>query len=414
MSGVLFKNATLVLPTSIHKNGMLLMAEGRIIALGTTQTQPGLEEQMKASRVVDLGGDMLIPGLIDTHVHGTGGFDIMDGTLNSLKKLGEALLKEGTTAFLPTTMSCSQEELFAVLEKIRIEMDARVSLEKAGLGEKTERLDPLEGGAEFLGIHLEGPFLSPHFKGAQAEENIFPLEGHAMTVLTELTKRFPRLIRILTLAVERPDARDLVQHCLDHNIIPSVGHSDATYEEMQEALNWGLRHVTHAFNAMPPIHHRQPGLLTLALTHSEVIIELIADGVHIHPGVLKMALQLKPIGRVCLVSDGTRAVGMPDGNYDLGGQLTRVRQGTVRLEDGTLAGSAQPLLHGVQTLVKRVNWPLQKAVHYASLNPARLLGIDDRLGSLELGKEATFLRLTPELHLKGVWLKGKLVVENDK
>jgi N-acetylglucosamine-6-phosphate deacetylase len=183
---------------------------------------------------------------------------------------------------------------------------------------------------------------------------------------------------------------------------------------MQEALNWGLRHVTHAFNAMPPIHHRQPGLLTSALTHSEVMIELIADGVHIHPGVLEMALQLKPIGRVCLVSDGTRAVGMPDGNYDLGGQLTRVSQGIVRLADGTLAGSAQPLLHGVRTLVNRVNWPLQKAVHYASLNPAQLLGIDDRLGSLELGKEATFLRLTPELRLKEVWLKGKLVVQYDK
>jgi len=183
MSGVLFKNGTLVFPTSIHNNGMLFMAEGKIIAL-TAQTQPCLERQLKASRVVNLGGDILMPGLIDTHVHGTGGFDTMDGTLNCLKQLGQALLKEGTTAFLPTTMSCPQDELFAVLERIRIEMDARVSPEKAGLGEETERIDLVEGRAEFLGVHLEGPFLSLHLKGAQAEENIFPIEGHAMTVLT--------------------------------------------------------------------------------------------------------------------------------------------------------------------------------------------------------------------------------------
>lgn len=416
MSRILLKNGSIVLRNEICAKGSLLVGRDKIIALNTAETPAGLEKQMEKaedeSRVVDLGGDILIPGLIDTHVHGTGGFDSMDLNSGCLTGLGHALLREGTIAYLPTTMACLSEELVNILLNIRSEMNWRVNLDRKLLSTKKEVQKSAEYGAEILGVHLEGPFLAMGFRGAQPRDNIFPWDGRAMPLLEELTNQFPRLIRILTLAVERPDARELIKHCLKLGIIPSAGHTGAAYEVMQEAFNWGLRHLTHAFNAMPSIHHRQPGLLTLALTNSEVMIELIADGVHIHPGVLEMALQLKPVGKVCLISDGTRAVGLPDGDYELGGQLTKVRQGTVRLADGTLAGTAQPLLHGLRFLVNALKWPLPKAVRYASLNPARLLGIDDRLGSLEIGKEATFLRLSSELSLKEVWLKGKLVIKN--
>lgn len=416
MSRIFITNGKIVLDNEVCSNYSLLVGEGKIMALGPAELLIGLAEQVQeakdGSRVIDLGGDILVPGLIDSHVHGTGGFDTMDLAPASLKGLGHSLLREGTVAYLPTTMSCSTEELTEVLANIQAEMSLQGSLARISSTYEKKVQKTTEYGAEILGVHLEGPFLAKGFKGAQSGEDIYPWHRRALPVFQGLANRFPGLIRILTLAVERPDARELIEYCLKQGIIPSAGHTGASFGEMQQAFNWGLRHLTHAFNAMPLIHHRQPGLLPVALTNSEVMIELIADGVHIHPGVLQMALQLKPQGRVCLISDGTRAVGMPDGDYELGGQLTKVRQGMVRLTDGTLAGSAKPVLHGVRTLVNTLNWPLPEAVRYASLNPAQLLGFDNRLGSLETGKDATFLRLSPELSLKEVWVKGRLIIKD--
>ena len=191
---------------------------------------------------------------------------------------------------------------------------------------------------------MEGPFISPAYKGAQASESIYPLSGgNEAAEFAALVRSYPGLIRILTLAVERPGAAELVRTCREYGVIASVGHSEATYEQMREAVAWGVSQVTHAFNAMPPIHHRRPGLLTEALRNPAIRLELIADGVHIHPAILELVIGIKPETSVILVSDGTRAVGMPDGQYDLGGQMTTVQHGTATLPDGTIAGSAYPL-----------------------------------------------------------------------
>lgn len=380
----------MALADQVCENCAVLVKDGRIAALGALETAACRDPVWEWE--ADLAGDWLIPGLIDIHVHGAGGFDTMDGTDQAMRTLGHTLLAEGTVAFLPTTMSSPPDALNSVLESIH-----------AAQG------DPDAQGAEILGVHMEGPFLSLQYKGAQAGGSLYPSDRNdAAAILESLAKRYPGLIRVLTLAVERPDFAELARVARAQGIILSAGHSNAGYEAMRQAVRLGVSQVTHAFNAMPGIHHRRPGLLTEALLNPDISLELIADGVHIHPAVLELALRLKPAEKVALVSDGTRAVGMPDGTYELGGQLTTVKAGVATLADGTIAGSAFPLLKGVQTLVKHLGYPLPEAVRYASLNPARLLGIDHRLGSIAIGKEATFIRLDSSLNVKQVWLRGIL------
>ncbi|MFZ3131750.1 MAG: N-acetylglucosamine-6-phosphate deacetylase [Desulfosporosinus sp.] len=391
----LVRGATLVLPDRIFSGGMIW--QDGILTEIFEEASPTLllgRQALQGTTVWDMAGDLLIPGLIDTHVHGAGGCDVMEGTTESLQTLAEALLKEGTTAFLPTTMSCSPEQLKKVFQNA------------ADFQRGHYR------GAEILGLHLEGPFLAKEFRGAQAQEMIWDgaKDGSAQ-FLANLLCDYPDLVKILTFAPERPDGRELAKVCLAHGVISSAGHTAANFTQMEQAVQWGVRHITHASNAMPAIHHRNPGLLTKALLDETITMEIIADGVHIHPAVLELILRNKPPERVCLISDGTRAVGMPDGEYELGGQKTIVHHGIAQLPDGTIAGSAYPLRQGIKMLAQKLQYPLPVAVRYATLNPAKLLGIDNRVGSLEINKEATFIRLSSDFDIKQVWLQGRLVFE---
>ncbi|HZK84080.1 MAG TPA: N-acetylglucosamine-6-phosphate deacetylase [Desulfosporosinus sp.] len=391
----LVHGATLVLPDRICYGGMIWQ-EG-ILKEIFEEASPFQEPKFQSggtTNVWDLEGDLLIPGLIDTHVHGAGGCDVMDGTTESLQILAETLLKEGTTAFLPTTMSSIPGHLKRVVENV------------ANFNKGHFR------GAEILGLHLEGPFLAKEFRGAQAPELIWDeaKEGSAQ-FLADLLSEYPELVKILTFAPERRDGRQLAEVCLAHGVIPSAGHTAADFAQMAQAVQWGVRHTTHTFNAMPGIHHRNPGIITKALLDDTITLEIIADGVHIHPAVIDLVLRTKAPERICLISDGTRAVGMPDGEYELGGQKTLVRQGVVQLSNGTIAGSAYPLRQGLKLLVQKLQYPLLEAVRYATSNPAKLLGIDHRIGSLALNKEATFIRMSSDFDIKQVWLQGRLVFE---
>ena len=388
----LIRHAAIVLPDHIAANCDMLIIDGVIDAIG--RNLPADQD----ANTCDFSGDMMIPGLIDTHVHGAGGCDIMDGTAESLARMRRALLREGTTAFLGTTLSSSVEQLLAVLKNINY-------------GRK-DASHP--GQAELLGVHLEGPFLNSDYKGAHSGKYIPPsIPGGDVALLTQLVNAYPDLIRILTFAVDRVDATALIAVCQRHGIIPSAGHTAADYMTMSRTAAAGTRRITHAFNAMPGIHHRKPGPMTEGLLNADIELELIADGVHVHPAILEMTFRLKPQDKVTLVSDGTRSVGMPEGEYELGGLMTTVKNGIARLADGTIAGSAYPLLQGIRTMVQVLNRPLQEAVRFASLNPARALGVDHRLGSLEAGKDATFVRLSSDLTVKQVWVQGELVAEEN-
>lgn len=395
MNHGLLHNATLILPDQVCP-GNLIWQDGVIkeIQRNFQLTDCSLPD----TAVWDMCGDLVAPGFIDTHVHGAGGWDVMDASPESLQGLAEALLREGVTAFLPTTMSCPPEQLQEVLHNIAL------------FPQSSYR------GAEILGLHLEGPFLAKEFHGAQAAEFLWPqstpsAKARGIEYFSTLLHRFPGLIKILTFAPERPEGQELTDLCLTHGVIPSAGHTAADFAQMEQAIKWGVRHITHAFNAMPGIHHRNPGLLTKALLDDTVTLEIIADGIHIHPAVLELILKNTAPERICLISDGTRAVGLPEGTYDLGGQQIFVLNGAARLANGTIAGSASSLRQGVRILVQELRRPLPEAVRYATLNPARLLGIAHRSGSLETNKEATFIRLSPAFELKQVWVHGQLRFE---
>jgi len=384
------RHATVVFPDHIATNYDMLIENGLISAVGDHLPDD------RAYNSCCFSGDIIIPGLIDTHVHGAGGYDIMDGTVESLTALSQALLREGTTAFLGTTLASSVDQLLAVLKNITV---GRTNASHSSQ-------------AELLGVHLEGPFLTREYKGAHVGKYIMPsIPGGDLAILTQLVNAYPGLIRILTFAIDRVDTIGLIRCCQSHGIIPAAGHTAADYTAMSHAAAAGVHRITHAFNAMPGIHHRQPGPMTEGLLNADIELELIADGIHVHPAILEMVFRLKPQDKVILVSDGTRSVGMPDGQYELGGQITTVKTGIARLSDGTIAGSAYPLLQGIRTMVQVLKRPLHEAVRFASLNPARSLGIGDRLGSLEAGKDATFVRLSPSLTVKQVWFQGKMVVE---
>ena len=379
--GIHISNARIVLPDTILPQAKLWILGESIIGVYSHEASSfeQIDRSSKPAVSIDFAGDFLIPGLIDLHVHGCGGADTMDAEPTALQTMATELLRHGTTGFLATTMTAA----------------ASRSAEVMAAGTKVEQG---YGQAEFLGFHLEGPCISAAYRGAQNITELPPAD-------------FPinSLVKIITLAPELSEAAGIIEKAAAAGVLLSAGHSGASYEQMEVAINRGVLQVTHAFNAMPGIHHRKPGLLTAALLDHRVTLELIADGVHIHPAVLELALRLKTPEKVVLVSDGTRAVGLTDGEYELGGQTVRLEDGRMTLADGTIAGSALPLLAGVRLVTAVVGRPLFEAVRMATLNPARLLQVEDRLGSIEKGKEANFLRLSPTLELKEVWYRGRLI-----
>ncbi len=373
-------NARLVLPHTVLEHASIQFSDGVITAIVPSGNDPIKNNDALCREVqyLDIDGDTIIPGLIDLHVHGCGGVDVMDDDPQALAKMATALLHQGTTAFLATTMTAAATKIEQVLTDANQE-------------------SRWQFGAELLGFHLEGPCISDRYRGAQKLESS-EIEPSPVT----------NQVKIITLAPELPEAAAYFGLAAQKGILLSAGHSGASYEQMQLAIEQGVRYVTHAFNAMPGIHHRSPGLITAALLDSRVTIELIADGVHIHPAVLELAIRLKGPNGIVLVSDGTRAVGLPDGDYELGGQTARLSNGRMTLPDGTIAGSALPLLAGVRLMTVSLGRPLYESVRLATLNPARVLGVDNRIGSLAIGKEATFLRLGQDWNVQQVWHQGCL------
>jgi N-acetylglucosamine-6-phosphate deacetylase len=376
------RDVRLALPDGGLARGRLVHQGGRIVRIE--------EEKPNGEKAVDESRDWILPGLIDTHVHGAGGGDVMQGSALSVRRMARTLLRSGTTAFLATTLSAPPGETEASLRAI--------SRHIREVGKEAQAT------AECLGVHLEGPFLSPLFHGAHPLEWLQAPNRHFLECCWEWSSR---TVRIITLAPELPGAGSVLDFCRQWGVIPSAGHTAATLEEGQEALEGGIAHLTHAFNGMRPMHQRSPGLLGLALSDPRVSVELIADGVHVHPLMLRMTYRLKGMEGIVLVSDGTPLMGLTEAETCSAGLI--VQDGAARLPDGTLAGGRWPLLAGVRTMILQAGVPLWTAVAMASREPARLLGVEDRLGSLEPGKEATFLRVGADFQLKEVWQRGELV-----
>ncbi|NWN98653.1 MAG: N-acetylglucosamine-6-phosphate deacetylase [Bacillus sp. (in: Bacteria)] len=317
----------------------------------------------------------IVPGFIDEHIHGAGGADAMDATPDALNKIAQHLVKEGTTAFLATTMTQSKQAIEAALKNA---------------GEFIHSTENRTGQAEIIGIHLEGPFIHPKRKGAQPEEFILLPSPSQFDEWQELAQN---TIRIVTLAPDQENGIALVKHLAEHGVIASIGHSDANFQDVVAAVEAGASHVTHLFNGMRGLHHREPGTAGGALLLKELTVELIADGIHVHPKMIDLVFRLKDLDHAVLITDSMRAKWLPDGESELGGQKVFVSDGKATLEDGTLAGSILKLNQGVKHVMEFANLTLPEVVKLVTMNPAKELGLHHRKGSIEAGKDADLVVL---------------------
>ncbi len=336
--------------------------------------------------VLDASGCYAIPGLTDVHFHGCKGYDFSDGDAEGMEAIAQYQLSRGVTQICPAGMTLEEDQLRKVSEMAAAHRAA---------GKR---------GADLCGIHMEGPFLSLAKKGAQ---NAAYLHAPDVEMFHRLNEASGGLVKLLSIAPEEPGALEFIR-AVSNEVMISIAHTTADYDTTMAALAAGAGHVTHLFNAMPAFTHRAPGVVGAAFDTPDCRVELITDGIHIHPAMVRATFKLFGADRVVLVSDTMRAAGMPDGEYTLGGQAVTKRGNTATLADGTLAGSVTDLMDCMRTAVS-FGIPLADAVRAAAVNPARAIGIYSRYGSLDTGKQANVVLLDKELNLKAVIFKGKVV-----
>lgn len=369
-------NGRIVLPDGISDNTAILF-DKKIAGIVSPEGIPSNAE------IIDANGNYVIPGLIDMHIHGYLGEDASDGNFEGLQTMAEGVAKNGVTAFLPTTMTVSYEELRTAFAQIRRAM--------AFSAEDTWQ------GAQVIGVNAEGPFICPAKKGAQAGEHIRP--GDA-----EFLKDNLDVIRVFTIAPEMPGNLDCIREMAGKTLI-SMGHTNASFDEAKAGIDAGVRHVTHLFNAQTPLLHRDPGVVGAALTDDRVSCELIADTFHVSRNLFPLVRKMKG-DKLVLITDCTRAGGLEDGEYTLGGQPIFVKGIECRLADGTIAGSVLKLNDAVRNYMRYADVPVWEAVNAASLNPAKRIGIDDRKGSIETGKDADVVICSSDFEIRRTIISG--------
>ncbi|MFI9341328.1 N-acetylglucosamine-6-phosphate deacetylase [Streptomyces sp. NPDC052773] len=368
--------ANVVLPTGTVENGRLTVEGTRI-----SSTTPA------GAHVLDVTGHWLVPGFVDLHNHGGGGASFTSGTVDDVLRGIHTHRTHGTTTLVASTVTG----------------DMHFLAQRAGL------LSELAEQGDIAGIHFEGPFISPCRKGAHSEELLRDPDPAEVRKLIDAARGHARMV---TLATELPGGIDSVRLLADHGVIAAVGHTDATYEQTVEAIEAGATVATHLFNAMPALGHRAPGPIAALLEDERVTVELINDGTHLHPAALQLAFHHAGANRVAFITDAMDAAGFGDGRYMLGPLEVEVADGVARLvEGGSIAGSTLTLDRAFKRAVTVDRLPVADVVAALSANPARLLGMDDRIGSLEPGKDADLVLLDGDFELKGVMRRGEWVVE---
>lgn len=366
-------NGDLVLPGGIEKGRALFIDKGKISSIGRAP--------LKSYKILNAKGLFVSPGFIDIHVHGLFAGSL-DGT--GLGEMCGLLAKHGVTGFLATTVSSPSSMLLKAVKAVKAFI----------------RDNP---GTNLLGVHLEGPFVNPRVSGAQNRKYIRPF-SHSGT--KDLFSAGKGIIRAMTFAPEIKNGMRLLKALTDRGIRPFIGHSAAGYKEVAAAAGKGATHITHLFNAMPVFHHREPGLIGAALTMDKLTADIIVDGIHVDPAIIRLTVEAKGAGKVVLISDG---IGGGRKAFTLGGLKVRVRGKEARLEDGKLAGSVIGLDDAVRNIMKFSGVSLTDAVGMASLNPARVLGIERKKGSLEKGKDADIVIFDKGLKVKHTIVKGNMV-----
>ncbi len=376
MKELFITNINIITETTTIPSGFLQVKNGKIVQIGRMSdypTETEVEQFEFSPRFT------LIPGMIDIHIHGGNGSDVMDGTHSALANIAKSLPKEGVTSFLATTMTHRSDKIETTLKNT------------ASYMKKQSRCE-----AEILGIHLEGPFISPHKAGAQPNNYILKPN-------VQLFKKWQSLaegaIKVVTMAPEVENGIEFIKHLNELGVIISIGHSDASYQDVEQAIKVGATHVTHFYNAMSGMHHRDPGVVGAALANDQLFVELIVDGIHVHPEIVKLtykAKQANQANQILLITDAMRATGLKDGCYELGGQSVNLIDGQPLLADGTLAGSTLTMNEAIKNMISYTGCSLQEIVVMTSENPAKRLNVFQRKGSIKEGKDADLVVLNDQ------------------
>ena len=360
--------------------GTLQVENGGIVSIAAPSPEDGREG------CVDAAGGYVLPGLLDIHIHGYAGCDASDPDPQALRRMARAMAREGVTGFLGTTMALPRSEL-----------------RQAAGNFAAFRSSPEGDGAVLWGMHMEGPFFSRGKRGAQAESSIVPPD---IPLFEEINRASGGMIRLVDVAPELPGALPFIRRAAQTCAV-SLAHTEADYDTAAQALRQGADHITHLYNAMPPYAHRAPGVIGAAADFARYC-ELIGDGVHLHPAVVRQTFSFFGGDRICLISDCMRAGGLPDGAYTLGGQAVRVENGKATLPDGTLAGSVVSLSECLRRVI-RFGVPAEQAIRSATLIPAQSVGLGDVTGSLRPGKRADLVVMDAGWQVRLVMIGGRIV-----
>lgn len=375
-------NADIITPFRVIKRGSLVIEGKKIAAIGEAK-----EVRIPSGiRTINAEGMMVTPGFVDLLVHGGGGYGFADMSTESVEKISEFYFRHGTTGLLAALYSKPEKEMIADVR--RIAEFCRTSKS-----------------SNVWGIHLEGPFINKELHGAMKKDYLWQPSVEKWRKLFEVSQGY---IRLMTIAPELAGVEEVMREAAKNDVVLSIGHSAATYPEVLKAIDNGAAHVTHMFNAMKPFHHREPGVVLAAMLHNELKVELIADGIHVHPAVMRLMYQVKGEGGIVLISDAIRASGMPDGEYTFMDQKILVKGKKAYLPDGTLAGSTLTMEQAVKNMVQLVDVPLTHAVRMATLNGAKVLGLEHHKGILAVGKDADLVVLDQDFRVQMTVYEGKI------
>jgi N-acetylglucosamine-6-phosphate deacetylase len=376
------KNIKIITPFRIVENGIIVVTNKQISNMGKVSDvhiSPG-------TTVYDLNGMTVTPGFIDLLVHGGGGKGFADDSDESIKTISDFFFSHGTTGMLASLFSKKIELLKKDVDRI------------ASYAEKHKD-------SNIWGIHMEGPFINPLIKGAHKIEYLWEPNVEMWNELNTAARGY---IKIMTIAPELKGNIDVIRAAASQGVVPSIGHTLALYDDIEKAIDNGAAHVTHMFNAMRPFHHREPGIMVAALLRNELKVELIADGIHVDPIVMKLLHNIKGSGGIILVTDAIRASGMPDGDYHFMDQKIIVKDKRAFLENGTLAGSTLTMEDAVRNMVQLVGVPLTDAVRMASLNGAKVLGLEHEKGILAVGKDADLVVMDDQFTVHATIYEGEI------
>jgi N-acetylglucosamine-6-phosphate deacetylase len=380
---MLIINARIITPTAVHERGWLLTEGRRITRIGA-----GDAPDLEGVETIDGRGLNLIPGFVDVHVHGAMDHETMDSNPDGLRAMAQFYARHGVTGFFPTTWTAPREQIQPALEMI------------------AEMVGPQPEGATILGAHLEGPYISLEKKGAQRGEDVRRADREEALAFLDVG-----IIRLLSLAPEFQENHWLIRECVRRGVTVSIAHTTATYQQIVDTAPLGLTHSTHTYNAMTGLSHREPGTLGAVMTLPDIYCELIADNIHAHPAAMQVLFAAKGVDRIVLITDSVRSAGMPEGEYMIDERLVVVKDGAVRLPDGTLAGSTATMDACLRNFIAATGQPLEKIWQTSSLNALRSLHLAAQKGSIEVGKDADFVLVDDHINVHLTVAEGQVVYQ---